>query len=67
MAVIDRQHAHTVRLEAQAHEKGAEHQIGLDDGRHDAVLHALLAISYRLELIETELRHVAAVGEAKLG
>lgn len=56
MAVIDRQHAHTVRLEAQALEKHAEHQIGLDDGRHDALLRALLAISYRLELIELAIQ-----------
>lgn len=55
MTVIDRQHAHTVRLEAQALEQRAERAIGLDDAAHDAVLAALLAIAKRLELIEAAL------------
>lgn len=59
MTAIDRQHANTVRLEARAHEQRAEHQVGLDDGRHDAVLAALLAISKRLELLEQALTEQA--------
>jgi hypothetical protein len=51
VAVIDRQHEHTVRLEAQALERRAESA----DDVQSATLLALLAISRRLELLRAAL------------
>jgi hypothetical protein len=55
VTVIDRQHAHTVRLEAQALEQRAGNALGVGDAAADAVLGALLAIAKRLELLEAAL------------
>lgn len=55
MSVINRQHEHTVRLEAQAYERQSESKTTGDD-RFDALVNVLLAISKRLELIEGALR-----------
>jgi len=64
VTVIDRQHAHTVRLEAQALEKRADRAIGLGTTQEDAYLAALLAVSHRLQLLEAALWALRAPGTA---
>ena len=56
MSTVNHQHAHTVRLEAQALEQRADKFLGHGTPDRDAILAALLAVSKRLELVEVALR-----------